>query len=257
VRAVRTVVVDDEPLCRERVCALLETWPQIVVAGECARGENAVRLIRSTRVDLLFLDVQLPDFDGFEVLERCDPERTPLVVFVTAFSDYAVDAFEVHAIDYLLKPIERERFDVAVARSLAALEEPIPPLPAERLNGLLRTVRPSSHYDRERLLVRIGERLVFVRATDVDWIESAGNYVMLHIGRQTHLMRETMARLESRLAISGFARIHRQALVNLDALSELRPDESGEYVAQLRTGELLAVSRRCRQRLEAQFIRRS
>jgi two-component system LytT family response regulator len=256
-RTVRAVIVDDEPLCRERVRTLLAPWPQVVVSGECRRGEDVVRLVRSTPVDLLFLDVQLPDFDGFEALKRCGPERAPLVVFVTAFSDYAVDAFEVHAIDYLLKPIERERFDVAVARSLAALEEPgMPPL-AERLDGLLRTVRPSSDLDRDRLLVRVGGRLVFVRAADVDWIESAGNYVTLHVGREAHLMRETMVRLESRLADLGFVRIHRQALVNLDALRELRPDEDGEYLALLRSGQALAVSRRCRQRLEAQFSRRA
>jgi two-component system LytT family response regulator len=256
VKPIRAVVVDDEPLCRERVRSLLASWPEIIVVGECDRGESVVRLVRSTRVDLLFLDVQLPDFDGFEALKRCGPERAPLVVFVTAFSDYAVDAFEVHAIDYLLKPIERGRFDVAVTRSLAALDAPGSPPPGEQLSGLLRTVRPSSEHDRERLLVRIGGRLVFVCSADVDWIESSGNYVTLHVGRQTHLMRETMARLESRLAGLGFARIHRQALVNLDALRELRPDESGEYVALLRSGQALAVSRRCRQRLEAQFSQR-
>jgi two-component system LytT family response regulator len=252
---VRAAIVDDEPLCRERVRTLLEGWREVEVVGECAFGADAVRLLRDTRIDLLFLDIELPDLNGFEVLEQADVERAPLVIFATAFSSYAVDAFEVYALDYLLKPIAPDRFDRAVARALGELASPGGPSHGERLAGVLRTVRPSADDDLERLLVRAGERLVFLRAADVDWFESAGNWVTAHVGKEAHLMRETMTRLEMRLGARRFLRIHRRALVNLDALRELRPDETGEYVALLRSGALLPVSRRCRQRIEAQFRR--
>ena len=252
---IRTLIVDDEPLCRERVRSLLAPWPQIEVVGECAFGADAIRMLGAHQFDLLFLDIQMPDVTGFEVIERAGIDRTPLVIFVTAFADYAVDAFEVHALDYLLKPIERERFDRAVARALAELSEVGEPSRRERLDGLLRTVRPASSGDVERLLVRSGSRLVFVRACDVDWLEASGNYVAVHVGAETHLMRQTMARLEARLDPARFVRIHRRALVNLDALRELRSDEMGECVAVLRNGQRLPVSRRCRQRIEAAFER--
>jgi two-component system, LytTR family, response regulator len=250
---VRTLIVDDEPLCRERVRSLLAPWPQIDIVGECAFAADAIRMLATHDLDLLLLDIQLPDASGFEVIERAGVDRTPLVIFVTAFADYAVDAFEVHALDYLLKPIERERFDRAVGRALAELDEPEKASRRERLDGLLRTVRSESSGDVERLLVRSGPRLVFVRACDVDWFEANGNYVGVHVGRETHLMRQTMARLEARLDPTRFARIHRRALVNLDALRELRRDDLGECVAVLRNGERLPVSRRCRQRIEAAF----
>jgi two-component system LytT family response regulator len=251
--SVRTLIVDDEPLCRERVRSLLESWEQIEIVGECAFGADATHVLNTQDLDLLLLDIQLPDVNGFEVIERAGIDRTPLVIFITAFADYAVDAFEVHAFDYLLKPIERGRFDGAVARALAALNGSEKPSQRDRLGGMLRTVRPENRSDAERLLVRTGARLVFLRACDVDWFEADGNYVGVHVGGETLLMRQTMARLEARLDPAHFARIHRRALVNLDALRELRTDDLGGCIAVLRNGARLPVSRRCRRWIEAGF----
>lgn len=250
--SLRALVVDDEPLSRERVRALLSSWPEIEVVTECGFADDAVQVLTTRDLDLLFLDVQMPDGTGFDVIERAGLERTPLVIFVTAYADYAVDAFEVHAFDYLLKPIDRARFDSAVGRALEELAEPGGAL-RERLGGLLRTVRLGQEGDAERLLVRSGTRLVFLHARDIDWFEASGNYVSVHVGRETHLMRQTIARLETRLDAAHFARIHRRALVNLDAIRELRRQGPGDCVAVLRTGERLPVSRRCRQRIEAAF----
>lgn len=250
----RALIVEDEPLCRERIRVLLRQWPQIDVVGECARGADAVRALRSMPVDLLFLDIQMPDLDGFQVIEQVGLERAPLVIFVTGHAAYAVDAFEIHAFDYLLKPIRRERFDSAVERAL----QQIPASESDRrqrLGGLLDTMRPPQGAYAERLVVRDGARWVFLRTEEVDWFEAAGNYVTVHVGKSAHLMRQSMTGLERRLDPSTFIRVHRRTLANLDAIRELQPDDMGEYVAVLRGGQRVPVSRRCRQKVEALFGR--
>jgi two-component system, LytTR family, response regulator len=249
----RALIVDDEPLCRERIRVLLGQWPQIDVVGECARGADAVAVLRSTPVELLFLDVQMPDLDGFGVLEQTGLEHAPLVVFVTAYADYAVDAFEVHAFDYLLKPIRGERFTSAVDRALQHLPQGDAHSRRQRLGALLEEVRPAAGAYAERLVVRDGARRVFLRTADIDWFEAAGNYVTVHVGKASHLVRQSMTALERRLDPACFVRVHRRALVNLDAIREMQPDPIGEYVAVLRDGQRLPVSRRCRQRVETRL----
>lgn len=249
------LIVDDEPLCRERIRMLLQPWPQIDVVGECGLGADAVRALRSRPVDLLFLDIEMPDLDGFEVIEQADPEHTPLVIFVTGYSDYAVDAFEVHAFDYLLKPIRRERFDGAVDRALHQMSGASGRERRERLDALAETLRPPQGGYVDRLVVRDGARWVFVRTAHVDWFEAAGNYVAVHVGGATHLIRQSMSALERRLDPAGFLRLHRRTVVNLDAVRELQPDAMGEYVALLRGGQRLPVSRRCRRKVEERFGR--
>jgi two-component system LytT family response regulator len=249
----RALIVDDEPLCRERIRVLLGAWPQIQVVGECARGEEAVRHLRAAPVELLFLDVQMPDLDGFGVIERAGTERAPLVIFVTGYADYAVDAFEAHAFDYLLKPIHRERFESAVDRALQRLPRADEGARRRSLDGLLQTVRPQAGEGSDRLVVRDGARWVFLRAADIEWLEAAGNYVAVHAGKGTYLVRQTMSALERRLDPRHFLRVHRGTLVNVDAVREMAPDDGGEYVAVLRTGQRLPVSRRCRQQMEARF----
>ena len=269
--SLRALVVDDEPLCRERIRSMLARWPQFTTVEDCAFGTDAVARLRGADFDLLFLDVAMPDRSGFEVLEQAGLDRVRLVIFVTAYADYAVDAFEIHAFDYLLKPVDLRRFCEAVDRAVGALScgdasgarrGEAPPhfsstVPfgdastASRLGRLLETVRPSA----ERLLVHKGPHLVFVQTSNVDWFESAGNYVDVRVGRETYVLRQSLVQLETQLEGDLFVRIHRHLVVNLDALRTLR-GEAGECVAVLRTGKALVVSRRCRQKLESRFTAR-
>jgi two-component system LytT family response regulator len=273
--SLRALVVDDEPLCRERIRSMLARWPQFTTVEECAFGTDAVARLRGADFDLLFLDVAMPDRNGFEVLEQAGLDRVRLVIFITAYADYAVDAFEIHAFDYLLKPVDLRRFGEAVDRAVDALScgdasgarrgEAPPRLSstvpfgdastASRLGRLLETVRPSPDGWAERLLVHKGPHLVFVQTSDVDWFESAGNYVDVRVGRETYVLRQSLVQLEAQLEGDLFVRIHRHLVVNLDALRALR-GEAGECVAVLRTGETLVVSRRCRQKLESRFTAR-
>jgi two-component system LytT family response regulator len=252
--SLRVLVVDDEPLCRERIRSLLVRWPQFTTVEECAFGADAVERLRGADFDLLFLDVAMPDRNGFEVLEQAGLDRVRLVIFVTAHADYAVDAFEIHAFDYLLKPVDQRRFSEAVDRAVHALASPDAST-TSRLGRLLQTVRPSPDRPAERLLVRKGPHVVFVPTSDVDWFESAGNSVHIHVGRDTYVLRQSLVQVEAQLESDRFVRIHRHLIVNLDALRGLR-DEAGEHVAVLRAGATLAVSRRCRQKLESRFAAR-
>lgn len=246
----RVMIVDDEELARQRIRRLLAREADVEVVGEASDGIQAVESIHSLAPDLVFLDVQMPEVDGFAVLERLRPHGTPAVVFVTAHDDYALRAFDVHAVDYLRKPFDATRFREAFARARRRLAGAEAEERARALDALLDQIRSQPPRSRERLMVRSDGRLYFVRVDDIDWVEAAGNYVKLHVGRETHLMRETMAGIEKMLDPSRFLRIHRSAIVNLDRVREMQPWFSGEYTVILRDGTQLRLSRVYRDRLE-------
>ena len=243
----RVLIVDDEPLARERLRVLLRDAPEVQVVGECGDGRRALAAIRRRRPDLLFLDVQMPELDGFAVLRALDPTELPAVIFVTAYDRYALRAFEVHALDYLLKPFDRERFHRALARARTQIERDRRGTLDARLLALLEDLRPGRKR-LERLVVKEGGRVFFLRAEEIDWVEAQGNYARLHIGRETHLVRETMARLEAGLDPKQFARIHRSTIVNLERVRELLPDFHGDSVVVLRDATRLTLSRGYRER---------
>ena len=243
---IRTLIVDDEPLGRERIRTLLRDDAEVEVAGECASGREALAAIAKLKPDLLFLDVQMPEMDGFEVLASIAGGEMPAVIFVTAYDQYAVKAFQVHALDYLLKSFDRERFGQAVARAKAEIANGRKEKLDERLAALLediegRRARPT------RLIVRSAGRILFLRVEEIDWISAADNYVCLHVGRDAHLMRATMSAIEERLDPGRFLRIHRSTIVNLDRIRELKPLFHGDYAVHLRDGTELVLSRNYRE----------
>jgi two-component system, LytTR family, response regulator len=249
--AIRTLIVDDEPLARSRLRALLEREEDITVVGECGDGNEAVAAIRELQPDLLFLDVQMPALDGFGVLEAVGGDRVPAVIFVTAYDKYAIQAFEVHALDYLLKPFDRERFHLALERARAQLQREETVAASERLLALLEDAQAqAAKKPLQRLVIKSGGRVFFLRVEEIDWIEAAGNYVRLHVARETHLLRETMNALETRLDPEQFVRIHRSTIVHLDRIQELQPWFHGDYKVILRDGTQLTLSRGYRQKLQ-------
>jgi two-component system LytT family response regulator len=246
------LIVDDEPLARERIRALLAVDPDIEVVAECGDGQAAVSAIHKLTPDLLFLDVQMPDLDGFGVLEAVGAEHMPVTIFVTAFDSYALQAFEVHALDYLLKPFETERFRKALERAKAQIHREQGGEVSQRLLALLEGVT-AEHKPLERLVVKAGGRVYFLRTEEIDWIEAAGNYLRLHVGTESHLLRETMNALEARLDPDKFLRIHRSTIVNIERIQELHPWFKGDYVVILRDGTQLTLSRSYRQKLQQHF----
>jgi two-component system LytT family response regulator len=248
-KKVRTVIVDDEPLGRERIRTLLADDPEIEIVGEASDGRAAVASITKFKPDLLFLDVQMPEMSGFEVLEAVADAEMPAVIFVTAYDQYAVQAFHVHALDYLLKSFDRERFGQAVQRAKAEIARGRERKLDERLVALLEDLQEQQGKP-ERLIVRSGGRIIFLRVEEIDWIEAADNYVCLHAGRESHLLRGTMASVEQRLDARKFLRIHRSTIVNLDRVKELAPLFHGDYAVRLRDGTELVLSRNYREKLQ-------
>ena len=245
---IRTLVIDDEHLARERLLKLLRAEPEVDVLGEASNGREAVALISQTKPDLIFLDVQMPELDGFGVLAELAESERPAVIFVTAYDKFALRAFEVHAVDYLLKPFDKERFQTALRRALdqIALQQPAPM--HAQISALLHELRPTQHSD--RLAVKIDGRVLFLKIADLDWVEAADNYVSLHVGKDTHLLRETMANIEQRLPVEKFIRISRSTIVNMDRIRELQPMFHGEYSVMLRDGTKLTLSRSHRDKLQ-------
>jgi two-component system LytT family response regulator len=238
----RIVIADDEPLVRERVCTLLDARTDFTLAAVCEDGASALCAIQEQRPDLALLDVQMPELDGFEVVDALPPEDRPAVIFITAYDEYAVRAFAINAIDYLLKPLEPARFHEALDRARARRTDHGPGTPQPELTALLKEVRALRGYG-ERLVVRDGQRVSFVRAADIDWIEAVGNYVRLHLGSASQLMRESMKSIEARLDPARFARIHRSAIVNVDRIAHVEPHFHGEYLVTLHDGTRLTSSR--------------
>jgi two-component system LytT family response regulator len=251
---IRVLVADDEPLARERLRTLLarEDWLEIV--AECPNGPETIDSIGRLQPDLVFLDIQMPGATGFEVIEAVGPARMPLVVFVTAFDHYALRAFDVHALDYLLKPFDRERFEQALGRARQQLERRTNGDLERRLLELVQDLKPSAQR-LERFVIKSGGRVFFVRAEEIDWIEAAGNYVKLHVGAEAHLFRETMNALEAQLDPDTFFRIHRSHIVNIERVKELQPWFNGEYVVFLQNGTRLTLSRGYREKLQERIGR--
>ncbi|MBP7778259.1 MAG: response regulator transcription factor [Acidobacteria bacterium] len=243
------MVVDDEAMARERVVSMLRQEQDIELIGECSDGQQAVSAINTQHPDLVFLDVQMPACDGFGVIQQVGPERMPAVVFVTAYDEYALRAFEVHAIDYLLKPFGRERFQQTLQHARAHVERRRAGDLGKRLMALVHDVKPEPQ-KLDRLVVKSGGRVFFLRTEDIVWIEAAGNYVRLHLGDDSHLFRETMNGVEARLDPRRFVRIHRSRIVNSDRIKELQPWFNGEYVVVLQNGTRLTLSRGYREKLQ-------
>jgi two-component system, LytTR family, response regulator len=246
---IRTLIVDDEPLARQRIRTLLAGEKDIDIIGECADGCQALEAVAQHRPDLVFLDVQMPLLDGFGVLEGISGERMPTVIFVTAYDRFALKAFEVHALDYLLKPFDRQRFHKALERARVQVQHPSHSKINQQLLDLLEDVKGKNKF-LDRLVVKSEGRVSFVRAEEIDWIEAAGNYLRLHVGKDTHLLRETMSKLEARLNPRQFLRIHRSTIVNLDRIRELEPTFHGDYAVLLRNGTELTLSRGYRDKLQ-------
>jgi two-component system LytT family response regulator len=253
-KKIRTLVVDDEPLARERLTSLLAAEPDIEVVGQCRDGEEAVTAIVDHSPDLVFLDVQMPAMNGFEVIDAVGPERMPLVIFVTAYDQHALRAFQVRALDYVLKPFDRERFQEALQRARAHIQRDETGDLGRRLLALVKDLRRDQPKT-DRLVVKSGGRLFFLRADEIDWIEAAGNYVRLHVGTTSHLLRETMNAIEGRLDPEKFFRIHRSRIVNMERIQEMQPWLNGEYAVVLRTGTRLTLSRGYREKLQERLAR--
>lgn len=262
----RVVIVDDEHIARQRVRRLLEKEGGLTIVAECATGLEAVAAVEELDPDLLLLDVQMPELDGFGVVAALPPGKTPLVIFVTAHDAHALRAFDVHAVDYVLKPIKPDRLRVALDRARLNHGRSEAAERHEQLRLLLGTLdgidgqslklagvsgATAEPEGVERILVKGDGRMFFVRTLDIDWVEAYGNYVKVHVGPLAHLVRETMASMEKILPPSRFARIHRSTIVNLDRVVEMKQWMAGDYKVLLSTGARLKLSRSYRESLEA------
>ncbi len=250
---IRTIVVDDEPLGRERIVSLLAGRPGVEVVAECGDGRSAIEAVRREAPHLMFLDVQMPERDGFAVMEAVGGERLPLVVFVTAYDVYALRAFEVRALDYLLKPFDQARFEQTLERVRTELAHFESDALARRVLAMANEFRSERPPSADRLVVKSGGRVSFLRTREIDWIEAAGNYLKLHVGSESHLIRQTMALMEEQLDPATFVRIHRSQIVNIDRIKEMHPLFNGEYEVVLRTGARLTLSRGYRDRLQSRL----
>lgn len=271
---IRALIVDDEPLARERLRSLLQDESDIELSGEFENGTKAVDAIRKDAPDLLFLDVQMPEMDGFGVLQAIGPDRVPAVIFVTAYDEYALRAFDANATDYLLKPFDQERFRRSLDRARSHLQMGRAGNVNDKLQSLMRylnidptqlsqlpqspsgapqtgTSQGNGHSTQsDRLVVKSGGRVYFLKTDEIDWVEAAGNYVRLHVSKDSHLLRETMNGIETKLDTRRFMRIHRSTIVNLERIKELQPWFHGDYVVLLRDGTRLTLSRGYRDRLQ-------
>lgn len=255
---IRTVIVDDEPIARNGLRALLQSESDIQVVGECGNGVAAVETIQREHPDLVFLDVQMPDLDGFGVMERLQPEEMPAIIFVTAYDQYAIRAFEVNAIDYLLKPFDRERFKDALDRAKRTIRQDRVSVLSRKMFSLLKHLGEgqadgSRPYRGDRILIKDRRRVSFVRQADIDWIEVQGNYLRLHAGDESHLARDTLTGMLERLDPGIFLRISRSHAVNVEKVKELRSLENGRYCFTLADGTELQSSRRYGKQVEDCF----
>jgi two-component system LytT family response regulator len=239
---IRALIVDDEPLARKRIRRLLADEPDVSVAGECGSGREAIKVIEESSPDLLFLDVQMPGVDGFEVLQSIRAETLPGIIFTTAYDQHALKAFEVHALDYLLKPFKQERFRQAVERARKQLAGRGTAESNPGLTALIARLQGERNY-LDRFMIKSSDRVTLVKAEDVDWIESAANYALLHAGDKTHIVRETMQALETKLCPKNFQRVSRSAIVNLERIRELQPMGKGQYTIIMANGKQLTMSR--------------
>lgn len=247
----KVLIVDDERLSRRRVRRLLSLEPDCEVTGECANGTEAVAALRTTRSDIVFLDVQMPEMDGFEVARALEDTK-PLLIFTSAYDEYALRAFEVQAFDYLLKPFDGKRFRESLQRARVRVK--CDRSGQQDRNYPAEPAAPPARAVPDRIAVRNNGRVVFVKLADIDWIEAADNYVCLHCGRETHVVRETMNELEARLNPAQFIRVHRSSIVNLDRVRELQPWFRGEHRVVLRDGTQLTLTKTHRDKLESRLL---
>lgn len=248
----KVLIVDDERLSRRRIRRLLTLDPECEVLGECANGAEAVHTLETARPDLLFLDIQMPELDGFEVVQALQQVK-PLIIFTSAFDDYALRAFDVQAFDYLLKPFEGRRFLESLRRAKARISQERAGVGDRRLFELFENFTKAQRAP-NRIAVRNNGRVVFLKLEDIDWIEASDNYVCLHCGRETHVVRETMSDLEARLDPAKFLRVHRSAIVNLDQIRELQPWFRGDFRVILRDGTELTLTKNHREKLESRLL---
>ncbi|HEX4275448.1 MAG TPA: LytTR family DNA-binding domain-containing protein [Bryobacteraceae bacterium] len=248
----KVLIVDDERLSRQRLRRLLALEPECEIVGECADGREAVLALAREAPDILFLDVQMPEMDGFDVVRTMEEVR-PLIIFTSAFDEYALRAFEVHAFDYLMKPFDRRRFRESLNRAKSQLTRDRSDSPGDRLLALFEHFANGRRAP-DRIAIRNNGRVVFVKIDEVDWIEASDNYVCLHCGKDTHVLRETMGQLESRLDPARFLRVHRSAIVNLDRIKELQPWFRGDYRVILRDGTELTLTKSHREKLESRLL---
>jgi two-component system LytT family response regulator len=251
----RVVVVDDEPLARTGTAELARRDPGLEVVAECGDGRGAVEAIERLRPDIVLLDIQMPELDGFEVLRALEPAHLPVIVFVTAYDQFAVRAFDVHALDYLVKPFDDVRFEEAMARAKHAVGTQRAGELGDRITAMLdrRAEAPGATGWLTRMVVRTGGRVLLVRVDEIDWIESADYCVKLHVQGKTHVIRESLQALEARLDPARFFRLHRGTIVNLDRIRELQPFFKGEHAVLLQDGTTLKLSRSRRGELEARL----
>jgi two-component system LytT family response regulator len=245
----KVVIVDDEPVARRGIRRLLANEVDFVVAGECRNGAEALESIRRLQPDLVFLDVQMPQMDGFEALRQLEPDQTPALIFVTAYDEYTLDAFAVHALDYLLKPVDPLRFQKTVARARQHLRNRDLAQVREQLDALLTKLEQSKPID--RLAVKLQERIIFLETRDIDWIEAEDNYVRVHTQGQSYLLHETLTAMEKKLDPTVFQRIHRSRIVNHRKIKELRTLFHGEYLVILQDGSELTSGRGFRERIQS------
>jgi len=245
---VKTVIVDDEPLARRRLRRLLREQPAVEVVAECGDGLSAVEAVRIHQPELLFLDIEMPELGGFEVLERLTGDHVPAVVFVTAYNEHAVRAFEVNAMDYLLKPFHEERFRQCLARVRSRIPSAAPEGELQGLRSVLADLKAAQS---GRLVVRNGPRTTLLRISEIDWVEAEGNYLVVHAGPDRHILRSALADLATKLPAAQFARIHRSTVVNLERIKEVESVAQGEYIVVLRDGTRLPSGRSYRASLEA------
>lgn len=248
-KSIRVMIVDDEPIACRRVQRLLKTEPEVEILKVTNNGKDAVDGIQKLNPDLVFLDIQMPGMDGFEVVRSLDPEHLPQIIFVTAYDRYAIRAFEVHALDYLLKPFDQDRFKEALARARDQITKDRSKELNHGLMSLLEEMKPATKY-LERLVVKTSGRVFFLKTEEIDWIEAQGKYVNIHVRKDAHLVREGMNSLESSLDPRKFVRIHKSSIVNIDHIAQLQPWFHGDYRVILRDGTTLTLSRRFRQNLD-------
>ncbi len=246
---IRVLLVDDEPLARDMLREMLQSDAEVEIVGESCNGREALEAIHAKEPDLIFLDVQMPEVGGFEVLASLGKDKAPYVIFVTAYDQYAVRAFEVQALDYLLKPFDQERFDSSWQRAKAQLKRDRNGGMDQRIITLLEELKAGNKY-LERLVIKAAGRIYFLETSEIDWIEAEGNYVSVHSAKKSHLLRETITSLESQLDPKKFVRIHRSSIVRLDYIQELQPWFHGEYKVILQDGTQLTLSRNHREKLQ-------
>jgi two-component system LytT family response regulator len=245
----KVLIIDDEPLARARIRDLLKDERQFEIIGESCNGNDAVMIIEEKKPDLIFLDVQMPELNGFDMLEKIHVDEMPQVIFVTAYDKYAIRAFEYHALDYLLKPFDRNRFRNTLKRAKEQINLRRTKNLRYQLRELLDDVKPTSKY-LERIVVKSAGRIIFLKTEQIHWIEAAGNYVMLHVNEDNHLIRETMTEMERKLNPNKFMRVHRSAIVNIDYIKEIQPWVNHEYLVVLKDDTKLTLGRKYRDNLK-------